>query len=97
MYPEGGERKKPWDSSHFKWEPKTFWPRSHPVMFPHLLTDHWSKMKTMVPDYLSSIPPALLKDSENAKLEIEPDVNNTVSLSYPLTETATGHPSSSTN
>lgn len=27
---------------------KTFWPRSHPVVFPHLQTDHWSKMKTMV-------------------------------------------------
>lgn len=26
----------------------TFWSRGHPVMFPHLQTDHWSKMKTMV-------------------------------------------------
>lgn len=26
----------------------TSWSRSHPVMFPHFHTDHWSKMKTMV-------------------------------------------------
>lgn len=40
----------------------TFWPRSHPVMFPHLRTDHWSKMKTTVPVYFASVPAALLKD-----------------------------------
>ncbi|KAM4581843.1 uncharacterized protein V3H82_005954 [Fundulus diaphanus] len=93
MHP-GGERKKPRDSSHFRRELKTFWPRSHPVVFPHLQTDHWSKMKTTVPDYLSSIPAALLKDSENKKLF--PDVNNTVSLWPPLPETASCHRATST-
>ncbi|KAK5933876.1 hypothetical protein CgunFtcFv8_014323 [Champsocephalus gunnari] len=53
---------KTWNSSRFRKENMTFWPRSHPVVFPHLQTDHWSKMKTMVPVYLASVPAALLKD-----------------------------------
>ncbi|CAB1457334.1 unnamed protein product [Pleuronectes platessa] len=57
------EKKKTWDSSRFRREHLTFWPRSHPVMFPHLQTDHWSKMKTMIPGGLTSVPAALLKDT----------------------------------
>ncbi|KAM7006067.1 uncharacterized protein LKV04_002691 [Tautogolabrus adspersus] len=56
------EKKKTWDSSRFRPENLTHWKRSHPVMFPHLQTDHWSKMKTKVPVYLASLPAALLKD-----------------------------------
>ncbi|XP_035858063.1 uncharacterized protein LOC118495263 isoform X2 [Sander lucioperca] len=62
MNMQTGEKKKTWDSSRFRGENMTFWPRSHPVMFPHLQTDHWSKMKTMVPVYFASVPAALLKD-----------------------------------
>uniref|UniRef100_A0AAV2M702 Uncharacterized protein n=1 Tax=Knipowitschia caucasica TaxID=637954 RepID=A0AAV2M702_KNICA len=39
----------------------TCWPRNHPVLFPHLRTDHWTKMKTMVPDYMTSMPSDFLK------------------------------------
>ncbi|KAL3058520.1 hypothetical protein OYC64_010635 [Pagothenia borchgrevinki] len=59
---KAGERT--WNSSRFRKENMTFWPRSHPVVFPHLQTDHWSKMKTMVPVYLASVPAALLKDRD---------------------------------
>ncbi|XP_068170854.1 putative deoxyribonuclease TATDN2 [Antennarius striatus] len=33
-------------------------------MYPHLYTDHWSKMKTKVPVYLTSFPAALLEDKD---------------------------------
>ncbi|XP_076740106.1 uncharacterized protein LOC143418614 [Maylandia zebra] len=60
---QAGEKEKKQHSGRFRRELKTFWPRSHPVVFPHLQTDHWSKMKTMVPVYFASLPPSLLKES----------------------------------
>ncbi|KAM8757928.1 uncharacterized protein AB9X84_010562 [Acanthopagrus schlegelii] len=66
---QAGEKKKTWDASRFRREHMTFWSRSDPVTFPHLQTDHWSKMKTMVPGYLASVPAALLKDRVYASHE----------------------------
>ncbi|GAA6215762.1 uncharacterized protein LOC118495263 isoform X2 [Lates japonicus] len=60
---QAGEKKRTWDPGRFRQEHMTFWARSHPVMFPHVQTDHWSKMKTMVPGYLALVPSALLKDT----------------------------------
>ncbi|CAJ1051052.1 uncharacterized protein LOC118495263 isoform X2 [Xyrichtys novacula] len=57
-----GEKKKTWDSIRFRREHMTHWQKGHPVIFPHLHTDHWSKMKTTVPVYLASVPVALLED-----------------------------------
>ncbi|KAI3370152.1 hypothetical protein L3Q82_024934 [Scortum barcoo] len=72
----------------------TFWPRSHPVMFPPLQTDHWSKMKTMVPDYLASFPAALLKDRVYESHEDALNCATTSSLLPPLTrdDTAVNDP-----
>ncbi|KAK2862203.1 hypothetical protein Q5P01_001736 [Channa striata] len=73
-----GERKETWDRLHrFRTEHMTFWPKSHPVMFPHLQTDHWSKMKIMVPVYFATVPAALLKDTVNESHEAV--LNNTTS------------------
>ncbi|KAJ8408156.1 hypothetical protein AAFF_G00263840 [Aldrovandia affinis] len=42
----------------FRQQNLTFWPKSHPVVFPHVHTDHWTKMKTRVPSHLVSLPAA---------------------------------------
>ncbi|KAJ7999159.1 hypothetical protein DPEC_G00212510 [Dallia pectoralis] len=59
------KRKKTWDASHFRQQQMTSWPRSHPVMFPHIHTDHWTKMKTkQVPTYLVSVPATMVTEKE---------------------------------
>ncbi|XP_056258918.1 uncharacterized protein LOC130186152 [Seriola aureovittata] len=82
---QAGEKQKTWDSSRFRQEHMTFWPRSHPVMFPHLQTDHWSKMKTMAPGYLASVQAALLKDTGYESHERVQN-HTTSSLLPPLTQ-----------
>ncbi|TKS71599.1 hypothetical protein D9C73_004949 [Collichthys lucidus] len=85
------EKRKTWNSSRFRREHMTFWSKSDPVMFPHLQTDHWSKMKTMVPVYLASVPAALLKDRVYESHEGTLNCTNATgssSLLPPLTETA---------
>ncbi|XP_078028503.1 uncharacterized protein LOC144464660 isoform X1 [Epinephelus lanceolatus] len=91
---QAGEKKKTWDSSRFRRENMTFWTRNHPVVFPHLQTDHWSKMKTMVPVYFASVPAALLKDT--VRESHEGALNTTASSSLlphlTLEETAVNDP-----
>ncbi|XP_076599144.1 uncharacterized protein LOC143328095 [Chaetodon auriga] len=64
----------------------TSWSRSHPVMFPHVQTDHWSKMKAMVPVYLASFPAALLKDRVCESHEDAVNCTTTSRLLPPLTQ-----------
>ncbi|KAK5872345.1 hypothetical protein PBY51_013058 [Eleginops maclovinus] len=77
---KAGERT--WNLSLFREENMTFWPRSHPVVFPHLQTDHWSKMKTMVPVYLASVPAALLKDRGAPNRLLPPLTPDKTSVNY---------------
>lgn len=61
-------------------------------MFPHVQTDHWSKMKTMVPVYLASVPAALLKNREGDRNRTP---NSSLLPPLPLDETAVKDPRSS--
>ncbi|KAM6947110.1 uncharacterized protein PEZ65_000794 isoform 2-T2 [Lycodopsis pacificus] len=88
---QAAEKTTTWDSSRFRGENMTFWPRSHPVVFPHIQTDHWSKMKTMVPVYLASVPAALLKNGG----DLHRTPNSSLFPLLPLDETAVKDPSSS--
>ncbi|KAK6474099.1 hypothetical protein HHUSO_G26254 [Huso huso] len=45
-------------SSPYRQPNMTFWSRSYPVIFPHVKTDHWSKMKNKVPTFKVSMPAA---------------------------------------
>ncbi|KAK6480552.1 hypothetical protein HHUSO_G18309 [Huso huso] len=45
-------------SSPYRQPNMTFWSRSDPVIFPHVKTDHWSKMKNKVPTFMVSMPAA---------------------------------------
>ncbi|XP_055364765.1 uncharacterized protein LOC114855585 isoform X2 [Betta splendens] len=84
-----GQKRKTWDSSRFRGEHMTVWPRGHPVMFPHAQTDHWSKMKTMVASYLATVPAALINDTVKESNEAAPNYTNSgCSLLPPLIKDA---------
>ncbi|KAJ8370543.1 hypothetical protein SKAU_G00105710 [Synaphobranchus kaupii] len=79
----GENRGKIWDPSPFRPKNLTFWPRSHPVLFPHVHTDHWTKMKARVPSHLVSLPGVMEKGVSRAVAPL-PDEHGESEQNLPL-------------
>ncbi|KAI1892738.1 hypothetical protein AGOR_G00136630 [Albula goreensis] len=57
-------RVKIWDPSLYRKKNLTFWPKNHPVLFPNVHTDHWTKMKTRVPSHVVSLPATIMMEKD---------------------------------